>query len=51
MGKRFGATRLHSTTRRQRQPDSRVNLEQTAGPDTEDDLALGRVRAGDLQLG
>ena len=35
----------------QRQPDSRVNVEQNAGPDTEINLALDRVRAGDIQLG
>ena len=48
--RQLGAPRHGSTTRHQHQPDSRVNLEQTAGPDTENDPALGHVRAGDLQL-
>ncbi len=33
-------------TRRQRQPNSRVNIDQTAGPDTDNNLALDLVRAG-----
>ena len=46
----LGAPRHGSTTCRQRQPDSRVNLEQTAGPCPDSSLALGRVRAGDFRL-
>ena len=38
-------------TRRRHQPNSRVNVEQTAGPDTEINPALGHVRAGDFHLG
>ena len=50
MATRLSAPRLGSTACRQHQPDSRVNLKHTAGPGTDDDLALGRVRAGDSQL-
>ena len=50
MASQLGAPRSGATTRRQRQPYSRVNFEQPVGPDTEFNLALDRVRAGDLQL-
>jgi len=51
MAQQLGAPPLGSTTCRQRQPDSSVNLEQTAGSGTEINPALSRVRAGDIPFG